>query len=211
MKETILYIVKEKDTLKSIALEHKTSIEEIIRLNPITKYRLIEGQPLILLKDNQKENDKILKPSLSYVDLCVFAFYLKETMLSSFYYPFLKDYLKKKTKNTLFYILQKLDQYNQDEINQINTYLDELLSLPEILKKKDETLLLDYEKRLRNFNEHFSILMSKNQMAYQKDVMKKTLRSLLDRIQLYALKAYAQKGEEAEDIFISILKDLYLL
>ena len=62
---TTLYIIKRNDSLESIAKEHNIEVSEIIRLNPLAKYRIFEGQPLILNsnKDNKKELRNDIKPS----------------------------------------------------------------------------------------------------------------------------------------------------
>ena len=100
MNKTILYIVKKDDSLKSISLNYNTPISEIIRLNPLSKHRLIEGQPLILNINDKEVEDKTFneqRTNNNYkYEFCNLLNTYKELIISSIFYKFAFDYLKYK-------------------------------------------------------------------------------------------------------------------
>ena len=213
--ETLLYIVKEGDTLDSIAKHCFCSVPEILHLNPIAKYRLLKGQPLIVIKKQQEKREEIKdnfkKNSQKIHDLLPLIFYVREILFSSFYYPNATITLKKKCQDMLSEFLEQNNIESADTKQFISTFFDELIYLCEVIKRKDENLLVDYERRIRTLGDQFANLISKNYSAFERDTVKKTIRILMDRYQLFALKIYAQKFDEAEIIFQSFRKDLLIL
>ena len=196
-EKTILYIVKQNDTLESIAKNENTEVSEIIRLNPLSKHRLIEGQPLILLKkeieefeDNKISSLNRINKSKDYENIELLSLKYKELLLSLIFF-----------EDGYTTLLSKFNEYlTSIKLNNKLAYLLKfVLDFPTYIKQKDDKRITLFQKDLKIYLSKFSEYDSYS------------LEKLVEYIELYVLNMFLKKSKDAELYFEMYQKELYKL
>lgn len=195
MNKTILYIVKKDDSLKSISLKYNTPISEIIRLNPLSKHRLIEGQPLILNIEYKEDTKSLTEQRTTDIynknELYNLLNIYKDLITSSIFYKFAFDYLK-----------NKFDIQFNKTINNKNLYdiLNNVLIFPTLLDKKDDQELLNVQKEINK--------IAKSMKEKDNDYFS-SIDKIIENIELFILKLYGHNYKEADEYYELFIKEFY--
>lgn len=193
-KNLILYTCKNGDTLENIARNASCSVLELKRINHLTRDTLHLNQPLLVPYINHDRGQYAINKTNSQ-EVFLFLFYLKETLLSSLYFEDAFSLLKEKTNS---YLLSFSKNYNQ------NKFVNKIMLFGELLKKKDEKMLLEYE---HNLKKDLDNLFSQDDNFFSLAALK----YLKEQFQLYILKMGNKNYKDAENIFNEIISLDYTL
>ncbi len=183
--ETKLYIVKENDSLEKISIENNIPISEIIRLNPLSKHRLIEGQPLILnipIKENTRDNYNSSNIHNDCKITKLFYTY-KELLICTIYYPFAFDILAK-SFNDIFY------KISND--NELFNLLCSITNIPTLLNNKTEKELLQAQQEINTQVENLKLKYNSTST---------NINELFENIELFIIKILNENYKEANNYY----------
>ncbi len=196
--KVILYVVKNNDTLESISKEFNIPISEIIRLNPLSKHHIFEGQPLILNIEEPQE----IKVNKTYIENNTYQSFfsnLKLSILSKVFFKKGFNIYHEKLYNdianlhTLNNILKENICKLFEKIIDFNNYLS--------LDKNNELVRLQKE-----INE-LSYIIKVN----LKDVQKLSIDKIIENLELYILTLNNEDFISAENYFDNFEKEFIKL
>ena len=189
--ETKLYIVKNNDTLETISINNNVPVSEIIRLNPLSKHRLIEGHPLILsipIIDEDRTNNENKKNN--YFEIINLINIFKELLMSLMYFRFASD-------------LIKIDFSNRYNTLFNNSILYDLLMnvsiLPTLLIEKNEKELLETQKEINKMSTLLKDMYINKSLSIDK---------MIESIELFILKMMNEDYESSNNYFESFKIEL---
>lgn len=195
--KVILYVVKNNDTLESISKEFNIPISEIIRLNPLSKHHIFEGQPLILNIEEPQE----IKVNKTYIENNIYQSFFSNLKISILSMVFFKKGFN------IFY--KKLC----DNLTNLHTLDDFLKS--NICKLFEKLITFNNNLSLNTSNELIKIQKEINELAYNiksnlMESKKLSIDKIIENLELYILTLNNEDFISSENYFDNLEKEFIL-
>ncbi len=216
-----LYIAVEGDTVASIAVKFRTTRDDILRHNPMLRFREpIAGQPLKISDNRESINNEIsnkremiprpktefnLKNTLQKI-----AFYTKEAIQSkAFFYENIAP-IKNALDDLYLSILSTYYKIKSPELlniirTKISNITDKLIDFVDVIREKSTDAIQKYKAGIKKIINELKVALKLYASKIDGTQAIELLERMLESWNLFTLKTVSKKFEEAEQIFGKII------